>query len=515
MLGATTAVSRRTGGLLSSGGDELGYGFVEQLGLLPLHPVAALGDGADGNAGKEIGELIAPGGGEDRVVLGPEDQRGRADGEVSLEAAAHGAEHGAVAVEAAAQGAGLGERLHVPLYLFVRPERLVVRPVGEEVAQVDLGSLPAGADKLLGQGELVEEHVPDLAVAVRGHETAGYAGIGGLEEYEAVNQVRMGAGEALCPDGAEVVGDDVHLFEAQVPPQRAQVFGHDHVGVALLRRQVRLAGGAVASHVRYDDIEPAGEGLDVEVPLVPEAGPAVNEEEGRPAALADIVVAQAVNRGVLVVEASGLAQAGAAPIGGGRQVRSTLFADIGSVKPAGRRGGSGRRRDAGRVDLDMPFALRGQDVDPQWESGFRRSRRYDGPPQQEERVAPGQQRDVEPPLAGAGTAAVSQLHRAEGPSPKAQPLAFAVVCGRRRVIRQSRQAVRQEGQRPARGEGGPATAVTIVRRQELQAPARVAESDAVAISRPRTVDAQHEWNRRALGESVQASRYFGVPGATR
>src|SRR3990172_2228763 len=127
----------------------------------------------------------------------------------------------------------------------------------------------------------------------------------------------MGAGEALRPDGAEVVGDDVYFLEAKVLHKGAQVFGHDLVRVALLRRQVRLIGVAVAAHVRDHDIEPLGEGLDVQVPLVPEAGPAVNEEEGRPAALADVVVAQAVYRGVLVAEAIGLAQAGAAPIWGG------------------------------------------------------------------------------------------------------------------------------------------------------------------------------------------------------
>src|SRR3972149_9945698 len=132
MLGATTAVSRRPGGLLSSDGDELGDGLMEQAGLLPLHPVAALRDGSQGQVREEVGELIAPGGGEDRVVLRPEDEGGRAYSEVPLEAAGHGAEHGAVAVEAASQGATLGEGVHEALYLFVRPERLVVRPVGEE-----------------------------------------------------------------------------------------------------------------------------------------------------------------------------------------------------------------------------------------------------------------------------------------------------------------------------------------------------------------------------------------------
>src|SRR3972149_436642 len=329
MLGATTAVSRRTGGLLSSGGDELGDGLMEQVGLPPLHPVAALRDGAHGHVWEEVGELVAPGCGEDRVAIGPEDQRGRAYLGVASQAPARGADGGAGAGEAAPQGAGLGEGVRVALNLFVRPERLVVRPVGEEVAQVDLSSLPAGAHELLSQGELVEEHVPYLAVAVRCEEAGGYAGIGGLEEYEAVYQLRVSAHEEPPPGGAEIVGDDVDLREAEVLHQGAQVFGHDLVGVAFFRRQVRLIGVAVAAHVRDHDIEPLGEGLDAQVPLIPEAGPAVNEEEGRPAALADVVVAQAVYGGVFVVEAIGPPQAGAAPIWGGlpasRQVIQVNF----------------------------------------------------------------------------------------------------------------------------------------------------------------------------------------------
>src|SRR3990170_3457583 len=398
MLGATTAVSRRTGGLLSSGGDELGDGLMEQVGLLPLHPVAALRDGAHGHVWEEVGELVAPGCGEDRVAIGPEDERGGADGEVPLEAAAHSAEHGAVAVEAASQGAGLGEGVHVALYLRVRPERLVVRPVGEPVAEVYLRGLAAGADQLLGQGELVEEHVPYLAVAVRREEAGGYAGIGGLEEYEAVYQLRMSAHEALRPDGAEIVGDDVDLREAEVLHQGAQVFGHDLVGVALFRRQVRLIGVAVAAHVRDHVIEPLGEGLDVEVPLVPEAGPAVNEEEGRPAALADVVVAQAVYGGVFVVEAIGLTQAGAAPIWGGlpasRQATQVNFIRWSDWC----KGRLGRRR-ADDHGVDRVGGLYGQ---TQGDAAGRGRVRDVSGPHEEDRVGGGGYLHEQPLLAGAG-----------------------------------------------------------------------------------------------------------------
>src|SRR4030065_427543 len=133
MLGSTAVVSRRTGGLLSSGGDELGDGLMEQLGLLALHPVAALRDGSDGQGRGEGGGLVGP--------------------------------------------------------------------VGGAVPEVYLRGLAAGADKLLGQGELVEEHVPDLAVAVRRHETAGYAGIGRVGEHEPVHELRGVANEGPGANG--------------------------------------------------------------------------------------------------------------------------------------------------------------------------------------------------------------------------------------------------------------------------------------------------------------------------
>ena len=116
----------------------------------------------------------------------------------------------------------------------------------------------------------------------------------------------MGAGEALGPDGAEVMGDDAHLVETEVLDEGVQVFGEGLVGVGLLRWQVRLVAVAVAPHVGDDDVKTFGQGLDVEAPFVVEAGPAVDQEEGRaaspwPGRLADVVIAEAVDGGVLVV----------------------------------------------------------------------------------------------------------------------------------------------------------------------------------------------------------------------
>ncbi len=67
---------------------------------------------------------------------------------------------------------------------------------------------------------------------------------------------------------------------------------------------------AEATHIGRDDVEPLGQRLDVQAPLVVEAGPAVDEEERRAAPFAYVVVFEAVDGGVVVIEGFGVAQTG-------------------------------------------------------------------------------------------------------------------------------------------------------------------------------------------------------------
>ncbi len=88
--------------------------------------------------------------------------------------------------------------------------------------------------------------------------------------------------------------------------QRRDVSGEGGRHVTFLRRLVRLVGVGVAAHVWDDDLEALGQRADVEMPFVVEAGPAVDEEQRRAGAFADVVITESVYRGVFVLETVGL-----------------------------------------------------------------------------------------------------------------------------------------------------------------------------------------------------------------
>jgi hypothetical protein len=77
------------------------------------------------------------------------------------------------------------------------------------------------------------------------------------------------------------VSYDVGPFDAEVLEQVGLVVGHD-VEVELLEViEVRLLGIAVPAQIGHDDIEALGELSDALVPLPPEAGPPMHEQQRR------------------------------------------------------------------------------------------------------------------------------------------------------------------------------------------------------------------------------------------
>ena len=251
--------------------------------------------------GEGVAELVGPGEGDDGVAVAPEDARGRLD---LLVGAGEGAtaEGGAVAVEAAAQRARLRVGLDVGGDLVVGPEVLVGGPCGEEVAEVHLGGLRAGADEVFGPRLLVEELVPGVEHVRQLEPASADAGVGRVEEHELVQAFRVEPREPLHPDGAEVVRDDAHLIEVVEVAERLDVLGEGGVGVADLGREIGLVGVGVAAHVGDDDVVVLGERIDVHVPLEPEAGPAVDEEQRLAGALADVVELDAVHGDLVVAD---------------------------------------------------------------------------------------------------------------------------------------------------------------------------------------------------------------------
>ena len=268
---------------------------------------------------EEVAELVAPREGQDRVAVAPEDARLRLD---LLVGAGEGAaaQRGAIAVEAAAQRAWLRVCLDVRGDLGIGPEILVRRPRREEVAQVDLSRLLAGADEVLGPRLLVEDLVPGVEALWHLEPAAADAGIRRVEEHQLVQALRVQPREPLHPDRAEVVRDDAHLVEVVEVAERLDVLRERRVGVADLRRQVRLVRVRVAAHVRHDDVVVLRQRPDVQVPLVPEAGPAVDEEQRLARALPHVVQLDAVHGDVVVadlVDGHGGASCGGKVSGGG------------------------------------------------------------------------------------------------------------------------------------------------------------------------------------------------------
>ncbi len=84
------------------------------------------------------------------------------------------------------------------------------------MAEVRFGRGPARTDELLRQRELVEKLVPGLGLPVGGEEAHSYAQVGRLEEDEPVDEVGVGAREALGPDGPKVVRDEAYPVQTEM-----------------------------------------------------------------------------------------------------------------------------------------------------------------------------------------------------------------------------------------------------------------------------------------------------------
>src|SRR5208282_6733500 len=68
----------------------------------------------------------------------------------------------AIVVESPAQSARLAEGLDVLRDFLVAEEILVARPMRQEMAQVQFGRAPRGADQLFRQRQLMETLIPGL-----------------------------------------------------------------------------------------------------------------------------------------------------------------------------------------------------------------------------------------------------------------------------------------------------------------------------------------------------------------
>jgi hypothetical protein len=128
---------------------------------------------------------------------------------------------------------------------------------------------------------------------------------------EAVEEIAVGANPleiAVHPDGeslyvANYTGKSVSVVVSSPTP--GEVLRPDVSVVALDGGPVRFFGVAVAALIRRDDVEVLRKWHDVLVPLIPEAGPAVYQDERETGPVAYVVDPDTVRGDVLVVPGIG------------------------------------------------------------------------------------------------------------------------------------------------------------------------------------------------------------------
>jgi hypothetical protein len=173
--------------------------------------------------------------------------------------------------------------------------------VVEEVADVGLAGLAVLAGQRRGPGLLVEGLVPELVHVVRLRPALPDTRIGTVEEEKPEQTLRIAPRESLRHVSAHVVAHDPKPLEAQSVREPAQVLHVVFEEIARRIGQRRLVAIAEPAQVRRHHVETLGERRDVLAPRKPELRPAVQQHQGQPLAVADVVDADAVSVEVLRV----------------------------------------------------------------------------------------------------------------------------------------------------------------------------------------------------------------------
>jgi hypothetical protein len=150
-------------------------------------------------------------------------------------------------------------------------------------------------DQRIGKGKLVERLVPELALRV-GREDAGADAGERRGEHDGLRGAGVAAGDCLSDAAADVVADQDHVAEAELGHESADarrlsvggVGGGPDVEVAI--------GISEAPEVRNDDVGAGVLEAAADLGVVRgTAGPAVQEDDGRTAAVALVGEAEPVD----------------------------------------------------------------------------------------------------------------------------------------------------------------------------------------------------------------------------
>src|SRR6185437_666009 len=270
-----------------------------EIGFFVVHEMAGSRDRRHFCVAEILAEPIRPGALEDGIALAPQHARRQIYRHTlrlrcfvahCREPSLVGAD---VPVEAALEIAGLEEIVDPGLDILVEGVG-IMRPMREEMPEIEAAGIARAADECGGPRLLVERLVPDLDEMLGRRPACADAGIRTVEEEQAAQALAMLPRQALRDIGSDIMRDDPGFGDAEHIHERQNVGGMN-IGCRFCGRgRRRLLAVAEAAQIGRDHVEVARQIGDAFAPNEPEFWPAMQQQQRRPASLADVMDADAV-----------------------------------------------------------------------------------------------------------------------------------------------------------------------------------------------------------------------------
>src|SRR6185437_9647931 len=270
-----------------------------EVGFFVMHEMTGVWHRRHFGIAEILAQSIYPIALEDGIALAPKDARRQIDRRALRlgRLAAHCREPSLVGadvpVEAALEIARLEEVVDPGLDILVEGMG-IMRPMREEMAEIEAAGLARAADERGGPGLLVERLVPDLDEMLGRRPACADAGIWTVEEEQAAQTFAMLPREALCNVRPDIMRDDAGFGDAERVHERQNICGMDIRRRLCRKLQRRLLAVAEAAQVWRDHVEVARQIGNAFAPDQPEFRPAVQQEQRRTSPFAHIVDADAV-----------------------------------------------------------------------------------------------------------------------------------------------------------------------------------------------------------------------------
>src|SRR5215472_6705637 len=301
--------------------------------LLVMHEMRSLRRDRNLNIAEKLVEPVGPFAPEHGITGTPEhacrygDRQPAALRRLAADHREPGLMHADVPVETTLEVTGLHEIVDPGLEVLVEGMG-IMGPVPEEMPDIGPARLARAANQRRGPRLLMERLVPYLREMVRRCPTRTNPRIGTVEEEQSVEPIRMIVRDRLRDMGADIVRDDADSLEAEPVHQRQDIRRMD-VGPGIRRRPVHgLLRVTEATQVRRDHVKLDTKPRDAFPPDTAKFRPAVEQQQGRPPTLPQIVNADAVRADVVRLEPGHAAFS--------REARASAISGSGVTRPRAR-----------------------------------------------------------------------------------------------------------------------------------------------------------------------------------